>query len=257
MKRLILITLMVMVFSGIALSHIYAEDEPITVTVTASSEYSSSFTAQRTIDGDYSTYWIGIRNAPPWWIQFDCGSVTQIGHVLVTWYSAYYSPQNYDIQVSDDGATWENVYTGLAGIYSASGTIREIGRDARYVRFYVHQATYFPVLREIIVYGGNNQVSVVRFQGVLKDAAGMPLNGNYDIKFKLYDKEAEGAELWEEIHQALTIEEGMLDVELGSISVLNVPFDKQYWLGIEIGSDGEMSPRFKLTTVPYAIRVAN
>jgi hypothetical protein len=43
-------------------------------------------------------------------------------------------------------------------------------------------------------------------------------------------------------------------VELGSVNVLNLPFDRQYFLGVTVGSGPEMTPRQALSSVPYAIR---
>jgi hypothetical protein len=69
----------------------------------------------------------------------------------------------------------------------------------------------------------------------------------------LYDSDIEEVSLWKEI-QDVYVEDGILDVELGINEPINLPFDKQYWLGVEVESDGEMSPRFRLKSVPYSFR---
>lgn len=93
---------------------------------------------------------------------------------------------------------------------------------------------------------------LMRFQGNLGDADEQPLNGIFTLTFRIYDAETGGTPLWEEVQENIDIEKGFLDILLGSVTSLDLPFDKQYWLGVEVESDGEMTPRFKLTTVPYS-----
>lgn len=95
---------------------------------------------------------------------------------------------------------------------------------------------------------------LMRFQAKLGDTQGSPINGSFDITFRIYDGKTGGSPLWQELQQDISIEDGNLDIELGSAAALNLPFDKQYWLGVEVEADGEMTPRFKLTTVPYSFR---
>ncbi|MBL7069346.1 MAG: hypothetical protein ISS34_05765 [Candidatus Omnitrophica bacterium] len=95
-----------------------------------------------------------------------------------------------------------------------------------------------------------NIIPIIRFQGKLE---GADEARQYTLTFRLYDIEAGGIPLWEE-GQTKDITNGLLDVELGSVTPLDIPFDKQYWLGVEVEFDGEMLPRFKLTPVPYSIR---
>ena len=95
----------------------------------------------------------------------------------------------------------------------------------------------------------------LRFQGMLKDTEGIPIRDSLTLKLKLYEEDIDGPEIWQEVQQDVEIEDGLLDIELGSRSPLNnLPFDKQYWLGIAVGNDLEMSPRFKLTSAPYAFQ---
>ena len=109
-----------------------------------------------------------------------------------------------------------------------------------------------PILKEFSSWLVINNLRIIRFQGTLEDASGTPLDGTFTLTFKLYDVETSGTALWEEIQENVTIENGALDVELGSVTQINLPFNKQYWLGVSINNDGEMAPRFKLTSAPYA-----
>jgi len=92
---------------------------------------------------------------------------------------------------------------------------------------------------------------VINYQGRFTDKDDNPLTGNYLVTFRFYDVDAENNALWEEGH-ILTINNGMFNVLLGSINPLDIDFGKDLWLGIEVASDGEMTPRIKLASSAYA-----
>jgi len=253
MKRLIISVLVCLVIAGLSSSHALAKEDTLSLTATASSVYYSAsyYGAGKAIDGDAYTYWIGAPNTSPWWIMFDIGQIEQVDNIYLKWYSySSYSPDDYDIQISDDGTTWENVYTQLQ---ASSNETRSINRETRYIRLYINSNTiYFPILKEFSACQDSSIPNTMRFQGKLKDSQGAPLDGTYTITFSLYDVESGAdAALWTE-EQTLTITNGLLDVELGSVTPIELAFNKQYWLGVKVESDPEMTPRFKLTSVPYS-----
>lgn len=92
---------------------------------------------------------------------------------------------------------------------------------------------------------------VINYQGRFTDKDNNPLSGNYLVTFRFYDVASGGAALWEEGH-ILVMENGIFNASLGSIKPLNIDFDKDLWMGIEVASDGEMTPRVKLTSSAYA-----
>jgi hypothetical protein len=93
----------------------------------------------------------------------------------------------------------------------------------------------------------------VSFQGMLKDGSGTLLpDGAYTILFRIYDTESGGDELWGE-QKLVTVEEGIFHTQLGSMTSLNLPFDKPYWLGINVETGEELLPRVPFTAVPYSI----
>ncbi len=92
---------------------------------------------------------------------------------------------------------------------------------------------------------------VINYQGRLTDKEDNPLNGNFLVTFRFYDVQDGGALLWEESH-ILSINNGVFSALLGSINPLKVDFDKDLWLGIEVATDGEMTPRIKLASSGYA-----
>jgi hypothetical protein len=92
------------------------------------------------------------------------------------------------------------------------------------------------------------------YQGILKDAAGDPVpDGDYAIAFALYDGPTGGSALWTET-QLLTVEDGVLNAVLGSVTPLELPFSLPYWLGMSVEGDPELTPRVELTSAPYARR---
>jgi len=93
---------------------------------------------------------------------------------------------------------------------------------------------------------------LITYHGILKDSSGNYLSGTYGMTFKLYDVATGGTELWEETHSSVTVASGAFNVILGSVTALNQNFSSAYWLGIEVGSDGEMEPRVQLTSAGYA-----
>ncbi|MFV1980565.1 MAG: hypothetical protein ACC655_05365 [Rhodothermia bacterium] len=91
-------------------------------------------------------------------------------------------------------------------------------------------------------------------QGILTDSLGNPItSGTFDLSFNLYSEEEGGGSLWSET-QSVTVEEGLYSVQLGSVTPISLPFDAQYWLGIEVNGGGELSPRLRFTAAPYARR---
>lgn len=62
----------------------------------------------------------------------------------------------------------------------------------------------------------------------------------------------DGTALWSETHPAVTLTNGQFSVELGSITPINLDFSAKYYLGIQVGSDSEMTPRRPLSSVGYA-----
>jgi hypothetical protein len=92
----------------------------------------------------------------------------------------------------------------------------------------------------------------IDYQGVLKDASGNLLNGDYAMTFKIYNNPTGGTALWSEI-QVINAAQGIFNAHLGSVTpITTVPFDRVHYLGITVGTGSELSPRTKLTPSPYS-----
>ncbi len=106
-----------------------------------------------------------------------------------------------------------------------------------------------------LLFGVNATVPrLLTVQGRLKEA-GSSVSGDYDIVFYIYNTETGGSPLYTESHtgnNAVSVSAGFFSTVLGEIETLDLPFKEQYWLGIKVGSDDEMTPRIKLTNSSYA-----
>jgi hypothetical protein len=113
---------------------------------------------------------------------------------------------------------------------------------------------------------------LINYQGRLMDSQGRPLQGIYKMIFRIYDAGSGGTLLWESIYdpsltgsRGVSIDKGIFNEMLGEFNngngtireFRNLSFDRQYWLGIQVGGDPEMSPRQPLASSAYAFRAEN
>jgi hypothetical protein len=88
------------------------------------------------------------------------------------------------------------------------------------------------------------------YQGILKDNTGSPVPDNtYNVTFRLYDLAAGGSALWNSGALAVTTSDGYFIRELGPIGL---PFDRPYYLSLQVASDAEMTARQKVTMTAYS-----
>jgi len=88
------------------------------------------------------------------------------------------------------------------------------------------------------------------YQGVLKNPAGEPVaDSTFDAIFRIFDDESMGNQEWTQtINGIETDDQGRFSATLTNV---DLGFDKDYWLEIEVGSVS-LSPRYKLNMVPFA-----
>lgn len=120
-------------------------------------------------------------------------------------------------------------------------------------------------------------LSTINFQARLMNNTGsIAPDGNYNIEFKLYDHATNGGTaqgvcsgncVWLETRtggNTVTVANGYVTVNLGSVTTFGtgINWNQDLWLTMRVGGTGaptwdtEMSPRLKLTAVPYAFRAA-
>jgi hypothetical protein len=99
---------------------------------------------------------------------------------------------------------------------------------------------------------------LISYQGRLTDTDENPVpNAQYSVLFTIYDNSS--TVIWQETHASVTTNDGLFNVLLGAgvhtgygsldESIFS---DSIRWLGIKVGDDPELTPRTRLTSVPYA-----
>ena len=98
----------------------------------------------------------------------------------------------------------------------------------------------------------------LNYQGFLTTPSGAPVNTPQTLVARIYDVSSNGTALFTETHNPVTVSNGIFNILLGSVDTntnpLNLSFSAQYYLGITVGTDAEMSPRRQLAASPYALR---
>ena len=95
------------------------------------------------------------------------------------------------------------------------------------------------------------------YQGRITDPGGNPVpNGNYLVKFIIYDAAVGGTNLWDAGFQNVSIVNGVFSIALGTPPMPALPDgifeDSTRYLGITVGADPELTPRTRLTSAAYA-----
>lgn len=99
---------------------------------------------------------------------------------------------------------------------------------------------------------------LLNYQGKLTNKDGTPTTGSFDMTFYLYQEATGGTALWQE-SQKVAVTNGVFNVLLGSSSPLAeflLSGNGNRYLGIKVENEPEMTPRFLLSSVPYAVHAA-
>ncbi|MFH0913638.1 MAG: hypothetical protein V1884_05100, partial [Candidatus Omnitrophota bacterium] len=93
------------------------------------------------------------------------------------------------------------------------------------------------------------------FQAKITNKSGSVLTGAQSLTFRLYSESSGGTALWTETQSATADSSGVISCYLGATTAFpsSLDFNSTYYLSIEIGSDGEMSPRIKLVPALSAL----
>ena len=98
---------------------------------TASSVQGPSWPASNATDGSLTTRWSSAFSDPQW-LQVDLGSTQPVCQVVIHWETAY--AKAFQIQTSNDAATWTTIYSTTAGT-GGTQTLNITG-SGRYIRMY-------------------------------------------------------------------------------------------------------------------------
>ncbi|HEY0500507.1 MAG TPA: discoidin domain-containing protein [Kutzneria sp.] len=119
-------------------------------TATSSSSENASFAAGNAVDGNTGTRWSSAFSDPQW-LQVDLGATHTISRVDLNWEAAYAT--GFQIQTSNDGSNWSNIYSTTAG--TGGNQSLAVSGSGRYVRMNgAQRATQYGYsLWEFQVYG--------------------------------------------------------------------------------------------------------
>jgi hypothetical protein len=99
---------------------------------------------------------------------------------------------------------------------------------------------------------------VINYQGYLRDMNGDPVEGTFEMTFRLYDEPAGGLLLHQEAIPNVVVRDGMFTVLLGDI----VPLDAEYfkstlYASVQVGTENEMLPRQRIAPAAYAVQLTD
>ena len=95
---------------------------------------------------------------------------------------------------------------------------------------------------------------VISYQGYLTDNIGNPVNGTISITFSIYDIPSGGTPTWTETQPSIVVNEGLFNALLGNVNPIDPDnLTGTSYLGIQVGSDPEMTPRQQIVSVAYAL----
>jgi hypothetical protein len=88
----------------------------------------------------------------------------------------------------------------------------------------------------------------IPIQGRLTDDSGTPLDGSHAVTFRLYDTSSGGTALCEDT-RTVSVDNGLFSTYMQGCSKID---GRQLYLGVQVESDPEMTPRQYIDNVPYA-----
>jgi len=100
---------------------------------------------------------------------------------------------------------------------------------------------------------------LINYQGILTDDTGTPLEGPYDLTFKIYPDSILGTSAyWTEFHDDVEVSQGLYNIILGSVTdIPNTLFQgEERWMGLTVDLDPEIRPLMQITATPWALRAA-
>lgn len=90
----------------------------------------------------------------------------------------------------------------------------------------------------------------IPIQGRLTNASGAPLNGTYTITFRLYEDASTGVALCSDVRPVSVVNGLFSDYMDGCYNDIQ---GQKLWLGVQVGTDPEMTPRQVIFPVLYAL----
>ena len=99
--------------------------------------------------------------------------------------------------------------------------------------------------------------NIIAFDGVLLDTDGYKVpDGSYDILFNFYDVPQGGSSLWSESHNGIKVKNGAFQILIGEVinsNPLELPFNKKYYIGVQIDNKEETRERIEIISTLYSL----
>ncbi|SHK54338.1 Ig-like domain (group 2) [Anaerocolumna jejuensis DSM 15929] len=123
--------------------------------VTASNYADDASTPEKAIDENELTWWRGANNDANQWFQIEMKQTIPVNGMKIRWYEGN-QPKAIQLLTSEDGVSWNSVYTRSSGISSGRENYSEIivlnqSVKAKYVKLVSSQA-------------GDNKTGIIEFQ---------------------------------------------------------------------------------------------
>jgi trimeric autotransporter adhesin len=97
--------------------------------------------------------------------------------------------------------------------------------------------------------------SLINFQGRLTDPSGNPISTAQSMVFRIYSVDTGGATLFSETQSVTPDAVGIYNVLIGNSVALGDIFNQDLWLEVTVNGQ-TLSPRYRLTSSPYAMRAS-
>jgi len=93
----------------------------------------------------------------------------------------------------------------------------------------------------------------INYQGVLTDGTEVVVpDGSYQLDLRLYTVASGGSPVWS-CTETVTVSKGIFNAVLGNSCVLALDFSEQYYLGISVEGEAELTPRTPLSSSAYSL----
>ena len=112
---------------------------------------------------------------------------------------------------------------------------------------------------------GQSVPQLIAYQGRLTNAAGIPLDGvSVNLTFTFYPTALSGTPLLTVTQPGVPVTKGIYNVLIGSGGILPgtettlagvFQNHAEVWMGVQVNADPEMTPRARITSVPFALKV--